>query len=208
MVNNKPDIYNASGVYNGGGIYNCRGVYNDAKSNVVHVGQNDYEFVEINGLLWTKRNLYETLDNVELIYPNGIESNVEKNGLFYTAYDMLNFVVQILPQGWRIPKKSDFEKLYLDDNNRTWQYFVGQDLGGNNNFDLNIRLNGWRSSGGGFSQFGVEVGLWTSTQYSPSSMCTIEHGINKLISQAFSNANGSFTDHAQTAEAIRLCKDA
>lgn len=173
----------------------------------VRIGQHIYPITRIGNLLWTTKNCFERLQDVEVIYPNGNSLNEEKDGLLYKAYDMFNKVIPILPTGWRVPTLNDFYTLVDGDDYRRWNDYLGEDLGGQNKDELNIRLNGWRAQTGAFSSYGNQVGLWTSTPHSSTNTTTVEYGRGTRILDSMSWGNGSPTNQYRTAEAIRFVRD-
>ena len=174
------------------------------EANVVRIGQNDYEYTEINGLYWITKNLHERVNNVEVVYPNGNSANEVSDGLLYTAYDMFNHIVPILPTGWHIPSLNEFKSLADGNQSRTWRDYASEDLGGLNKDNLGIRLNGYRNSSGEFRAYGYEVSLWTRDPDGSSSTVTMEFDIGRSIVNANTSSSGSATIQARTAEAIRV----
>ena len=165
-----------------------------------------YKYVKIGNLLWTTRNFSERIPGVEVIYPNGNSANEEKYGLLYKAYDMFNKIIPILPTGWRVPNKNDFNAL-SENGTKMWKSLIAEDEGGDNEYGFNARLNGYRNSSGSYSRFGDIVALWTSYPSGNLSTVTAEGRIDNYIDN-FDFANGNATSQSNTAEAIRFCKDA
>lgn len=208
-------IYKGFGVNKGAGVYNRAGVYNGvdvykdgaAPVNTVKIGQNFYGVTEINGLLWITENLRERLDNVLLVYVNGDPNTEETEGLFYRAYDVFHYVVNILPAGWRLPSVNDFLTLRDGNNDRVVFDYVGTDWGGSDKDGLNLRRTGYRDIGNAYKWYGQYVSLWTSDAYSSNETRVFEGNPTNKISNNFDHSNGSPTTIANTCSCLRFCKD-
>lgn len=200
-----PTVYQTPTVYNKRGVYNGYGVYDDSKDKI-KIGENFYKYTEINGYLWITENLHERLENVELIYPNNSLYNERLDGLLYRAYDVFNYVIQILPDGWKVPTVDDFKTLENGDINKIANYYVGENQGGLNNNGLNLRLNGYRGDNGTFSWYGEYVSLWTSTFYSSDRTKVFEGRATSRIDLLFANSYGNATQLRNTASALRVCR--
>lgn len=73
--------------------------------------------IKIGNQIWSSENLALTVDRdgneLELgkdyFYPNGDKNNVEEYGLLYTW----NAAMKIVPEGWHLPSKEEWEKLRI-----------------------------------------------------------------------------------------------
>lgn len=184
----------------GGSSYLCKW----EEPNQVVIAGGIYKFTKIGNLLWTTRNFAERISGIEVIYPNNNSVNEEKYGLLYKAYDVFNRIIPILPDGWRVPTESDFSA--LGTGGRLWRTLGATDEGGYNEFGFNANRNGWRSSSGNYSGFDSDVALWTSTPADSTSTKTAEGSFDRAIG-VYDIGGGSVTYQANTAEAIRFCKD-
>lgn len=116
----EPTIYKPS-IYKGAGIYKTGAEGGGGGGNIVHIGSNDYEFVQIGNLYVINRNLDElfsginfnggsdTYANSKYIMADGQEQTAA--GLFYNNL-ALDIISSNLPDGWRLPKIADMDHIY------------------------------------------------------------------------------------------------
>lgn len=148
----KPSIYNGSGIYkngaNGGGIVNK-----------VTIGGDDYPVTKIGNQYWMAKSLkYHTSS---FSYANNDTSTEDKCGLLYMYKIVCDEIYPIIPQRWRMPRRDDFERLFLSDN--ISNNYISIDKGGNNTNGWNDFLSGSRLSTGAFSDFNAKSFYWTDS---------------------------------------------
>ena len=107
--NMTPPFYNSG--FHEGGFYNGGGFYNNDEKLFVHVGDNDYQYKKINNLYWTLLNLREPIGTLNTDYKKySDDSLLETFGLYY-QFNSLNLVENLLNDGWRIARRTDYNNL-------------------------------------------------------------------------------------------------
>lgn len=158
-----------------------------------------YKTVKIGDQIWLAENFAFKPENVKYGGVDGNfwavdddEANIEKYGYLY-EYET---VADIIPKGWHLPTKAEFETLL----NR---------FGGNNPFvaltgdekELNVVYSGWfYEESSGFVHKDNEVGFWSATYKDDEAwLCIINKEFKRIdIRKRFSRGVGA---------AIRLIKD-
>lgn len=195
-------------------IYSRNGVIvkqkEDEKESVTIDGV-EYPYMRIGNLLWLKKNLEVETTNSK-VHPDHPEY-----GRYYSASAMESLV---LPDGWRVPAKADFENLltsfgeFSGDSvpmtgwilkSTDYQLNGGYNWG-NDSIGMCIYPSGhWYTSyGGSWAQIGLRGVLRGST---PSDSNYYWDLILKYDSKAAMRYGNSGVDSARWAP-IRLCKDA
>lgn len=75
----------------------------------VRIGENVYETVEIDGLVWLASNLREQVGTYSEVTGDP-QYSVDRYGYLY-SYDSKSDIEAILPSGWRLPTGSDWTRL-------------------------------------------------------------------------------------------------
>ena len=123
----------------------------------VTIGGLNYKTMQYGNKKWTTESLkYPTSNSYR---PNG----TDEYGLLY-PYSDFSSINSVLPSGWRIPTKSDFEDLFSINGNISNDY-ISREFGGNNSNGFNLELLGFVNSNGEFNRYGERGYSWTSTDY-------------------------------------------
>lgn len=231
----KPGAYNTPGVYKGaGGIYNGAGVYNygagGGGGNIVNIGGRDYKFVEINGKLWLAENLDYKFEYNGGQLPIGTAGMVSTPCAWYYQNDesqygidkdyrcglLYNWYAQkylndnkalLLPQGWRVPEKTDFDNLmsFIANANRikvennsilpNWP----TNWNGNNELEMSILPAGLRNMTGSFFDIGIGCYITPIDDLGGDSCYNLSFNSGSTMSQTVSNK--------KFAGSVRLIKD-
>lgn len=171
---------------------------NGGGGNVVRIGGRNYPIVQIGNLYWMAKNLDYKWDgliisadeignnNIAAQYRNADErtygyDGTYKIGLYYSwkAAKHLNDNRSLLPEGWRVPSKSDFEALINDIGgsqnykklaaveNSVTQGFPNYNFGGTDDFGFKGVPSGYWSYG--YMNFNSSMDLWSTTTNNQSS---------------------------------------
>lgn len=113
-----------------------------------------YKTVKIGSQTWLAENLNYDAGSGTYCYDDK-SSNCAKYGKLYTW----EAAKRAVPPGWRLPSKSDFERLleYLDCKGNRYQQII-------NSSGFNALLGGYRGSNGNFYGMGVDAYFWSSTE--------------------------------------------
>jgi len=128
--------------------------------NEVEIGGRWYPYVQIGNKLWTTESLKNPTSNS--YQPN----ETDKYGLLYPYADFTS-INNLLPEGWRIPTKSDFEDLITICGDVGSNY-ISEEFGGDNTNGFNACLLGYVNQSGQYLNYGNRGYLWTSTDYTSS----------------------------------------
>ena len=160
----KPGIYKTPGVNKGaGGIYKGRGLYNDGAGGGtagLEIDGKIYPVVQIGNLYWLAENLDfsdSTIPIVTTYYNNEYYPrcryymndpaeygyNGKKYNLLYTGF-CDEHIGQIIPDGWRVPTKSDFDNLVSSVSSPL--ELVREDFGGTNESGFSAPFSGFYNS--------------------------------------------------------------
>ena len=213
----KTSVYNGNAVYNGDSVYNCNGVYNDGYCEFVEIGGKKYPVVIIGTKKWIAKNLD---------YNFGIDfnkSNVPvtpccwyyeyadsfKFGMLYNWY-AVNYLEQnknnLLPDGWRVANKTDWEELYTiagGDSVAGYQLKskTEWDEGGNGlgKYGIDIKPGGFRSNSGVFGYTGRNGSFWSCTQYNSNDAYWFSCGMSNSLNHG--------TGDKRDGDSVRLVLD-
>jgi uncharacterized protein (TIGR02145 family) len=126
-------------------------------------------------------------------------------GLLYTAKTMFDEIIPILPDGWRVPSKSDFDQIKNVESSSN--NYISSFDGGTNTLNTNVRLTGYRNASGSYVYFGTKCLMWSTTEYSSSNRTyNTDFTKNDTVDTA-DYSYGSRTESASTALSVRVIKD-
>lgn len=148
--------------------------------NRVKIGKHWYHTTQIGNLIWTAENLNEDLGGGtwEGYYNNDPSYGVKGYGKLYT-WDAIckanetpsDALAAILPAGWRVPTKADFDALATSVGvtnaakvKEKWYWTEGV---GTNDTGFSAIAAGYRGNDS-FMEVGSYANFWTSSEYSPS----------------------------------------
>lgn len=153
-----------------------------------------YKTVKIGNQVWMAENLAYTPTNGNYWPYDNSQNNVAKYGYLYDWETAKN----IIPKGWHLPTKEEFEILFNNYGGIGEQAYEALLEGGESNF--NVLFSGWRLSNGIFSTLGLTAGLWSATEKDESDVwhCIL----NIYIKRAYMNE-----DNKDTGLSVRLLKD-
>ena len=172
----------------------------------VEIGGRRYPVVKIGNQIWMAENL--ALETSVFNYPNNNSDNKENYGLLYPYKIVNDEVVPILPTGWRLPHKSDFDNLKsMDSTPADW---ISPLNGGNGRFGLNLPLAGYRDYSGSYNNFNVMASVWTDN------FKETVGGVDRMYSLLVNSSTIDTSDYSagnasqlfNTATSVRLVKDA
>lgn len=207
MIADTPSIYSVPRIYDveKPSIYNGRGIYNGVQKNVVEFGGIEYGFVKIGGLLWITENLKNYTPGA-LYYNN--DQNYESLGYLYPTNAIVTnfetqsaFIENLLHDGWRVPKRQDFETLVGIPVNDLKSF--GWPTPGTNDSGLNLYLSGTRGYGGDWA-FDHSAYISQTATINSSGFYAI---ITNYNFQVLANS-GAIVDEGQRLRSVRICKDA
>lgn len=115
-----------------------------------------YTWVRIGNQVWMSRNLNYSLSGTSWCYGND-PANCNQYGRLYDYQTALN----ICPNGWRLPHKSDYETLMKNYGENAELAFSSLSAGGNSGF--NSHFGGWRGIDGIFYGRDNAANYWTAT---------------------------------------------
>lgn len=209
-----PTIYKPS-IYKGAGIYNTRANGGGGSDETVIIGGKEYEVITADSLKWITSNL-------DMMFP-GIPFNtsfVTTKSCFYYNYgyaparlnagllynwEAVDYIANnnMLPDGWRIPTRSDFENLisFVGGSSVAGKELKIEDFGGNNSIKWNCDLVGYLDAGGTAIQFDKRALFWTSSGLNASKSWS-------LMFEKEYDSVGFSPDYTETCASLRLCKDA
>ena len=149
----------------GGGDYLCKW-----DPNFVVIGGRKYKTVKIGNQLWMAENLDFKPTGVRVgtnaWYYNNDEQTYGYRGLLY-SWNGVSVVIDsnLLPSGWRVPAKVDFDNLVLTVGSDAAKKLKASSFGGTDDFGFSILNAGYHV----YEGFGDEVtGFWTTSNYSSS----------------------------------------
>ena len=217
----KPGTYKTPGVYKGaGGIYKGRGVYNDGAGGTIpeiEIEGRNYPVVKIGNLLIMAENLDAPgnlpiggtpsyiINTAHAYYYLNDEStygyNGRKYGLLYNGYSS-TFINSIIPDGWRLPTKSDFQQII-------------DEIGAANGNKLKLDKY-WPNVGDNETGFSAPPSSCTDTGsnwFYGETIFNLISSINSKISLFRINDNGQILYSQDGASlwislSVRFCKDA
>lgn len=172
----------------------------------VEIGGRRYPVVKIGNQLWMAENL--DLETSVFSYPNNNSANKENYGLLYPYKIVYDEVVPILPTGWRLPHKSDFDNLKsIDSTPADW---ISPLNGGNGSLGLNLPFAGYRDYSGRYYNFNVIASVWTDTF--KETVGGVDRMYSLLVNSSTINTSdynaGSASQLVNTSASVRLVKDA
>jgi len=172
----------------GGSDYLCKW-----EPNFVIIGGIRYKFKRFGTKLWTTESLKNPTSNS--YQPNG----TDKYGLLYPYADFTT-INNLLPEGWRIPTKSDFDDL-IDMCGSVGSDYISEDFGGDNTNGFNGCLLGYVNQNNQFLNYGTRGYVWTDSDYSYS------YKWNAYFDNAYFDVD-DYANKSNTKLQIRLVKDA
>jgi uncharacterized protein (TIGR02145 family) len=201
----------------------------------VNIGGRKYKYVQIGNLLWLAENLDYKFSGCD-IGPTGSPSTpaawyynndeatygidgTYKCGLLYNGYAALyleNHKSSLLPDGWRVPLKSDLQS--LPDTLGSWgaqqvmaepdsisQGYPPTSWEGTNEYGFSASPSGYRDSGATFKDFNTSFYIWSATSLDSSYITSLKIGLQG--SGWYFNL-GDYYYYKSTSLSIRLVKDA
>ena len=181
----------------GGSSYLCKWT-----DNTVTVGNIAYKYVRVGNFYMITENLrYHTS---RYYYPNKDSSLEASMGLLYEAYYMFNEIIPILPSGWRVPTKADFQALYSFDS--VSNNYISQLDGGSDSRGTNVRLCGYINRSNVVTGFGSKCLMWSSTETGSTNTANADFTKNSQLDPNDSSS-GSHSSTSNTAMSVRIIKD-
>lgn len=185
-------------------------------ANTIKIGGIRYPIIKRGNLYWMAQNLRNPIGELNVDYKYRSEDTIEKYGLGYKDRSIMNYpsgtpteaFASLIPDGWRIPTRSDFYSLGSGLSEYDGAKLLSKEEGGTDNFGFNGMLNGSYSSYGNKWNT-TSLQLWTSTpyaSYTASQTCIFLIDINGGAIIAYSDGAGgsSYTNFI----GVRLCKTA
>ena len=173
----------------GGSDYLCK--WTDPR--YVVVGGIKYKAKKYGTKLWTLESLRNTTSNS--YKPNG----TDQYGLLY-PYNNFSSITALLPEGWRIPTKADFDDL-ISICGSTGSDYMSTDFGGTNTNGFNACLTGYVNQSGQFKNYNVRGYIWSNTEYTNSYYMWNAYYDSSLF------ADTDYSNKSTTKLQIRICKD-
>lgn len=203
MVNNGSEIYTGEDIYNtgagGGGVA------------YIKIGGRNYKYVRIGDKLWLAENLEYSIDSsgTQKYYTD--DQYKHQCGLYYDwtkAIFLENNKNDLLPDGWRVPTRTDFASLknYLGSEGArqikiqdgTIANNFPNDWGGDNTTNFSALPSA--NSVNNFEYFGTRAYYWSITEYSTTHAYTmLLKNDDPEIIENWNVKTGCMS--------IRLCKD-
>ena len=183
--------------------------------NEVEIGERWYPYVQIGEQLWTAKNLREPIGTSGTDYTYYSQESLDYYGMYYTwnilcssSEVMRPQLSSLLPAGWRLPTKSDFQKLFdylgginvsgkkLKGNSGLWNVNTGTDDYGFNALPAGCNIGRWDNIGN-YAHFN------TSTQGNTSS-----YSVQVYLGGSVDRAEFGHENSKAYKLPIRLVKDA
>lgn len=185
-------VYDTRTVYETVGAYKAHTVYKEKGSapvNIVHIGDYDYNYVQIGDLLWTTENFKQNT-SLSVWYNN----TPNDKGKLYTWNDFTE-INNLLSDGWRIPTRSDGANLITG---RTASSLLATSEGGTNETGFSFILAGYRFADNSFYDVGSEGDFLLSQQGYRIRATSYD--------SSFSTPNYDYNDNYRFS--MRFCKNA
>lgn len=181
----------------GGSSYLCKWT-----DNTVTVGNIAYKYVRVGNFYMITENLRYHTSTYK--YPNKDSSKESTMGLLYSAYVMFNEIIPILPSGWRVPSKADFQALYSIDSSSN--SYISQSDGGTDSLGTNVRLCGYINMSNTAVGFGSKCLMWSTTNRDSGTTWNTDFTKNANL-DITDSSRGTAESLAETALSVRIIKD-
>lgn len=140
---------------------------------IVNIGGRDYTYVKIGNQLWLAEDLMVTWNGLEQVTgwiesPSYIKNTSYPNTYYYNDLaitDLFNNHINLIPSGWRIPTKSDYQYLINNYSHLELKSVIGWNPEGTNESGLSLSPVGGYSSGGWDNSNGTDFFTATSGLY-------------------------------------------
>lgn len=176
----------------------------------VKIGDKIYHYVQIGNQLWIDENLDFDFDGL-IIGAEGTPNTLNawyydndsstSNGLLYNGF-AAKYMNSILPNGWRVPTKTDFDTLveFCGGTSIAGKKLKNDSLNGTNDYHFDGDATGYRDTSGNFDYKTGVLRLWTSTDYNTNNTYFLNLAASRDSGDVYNISNIA-------ALSVRLVKD-